>query len=136
MSDEYFSEGVSDLLKCESERAAVIFAFSVIESMVSDLINLKTRHPKSYSQLSMQVKLNLLHEMNEITDLEYESISWLRKQRNKAAHSPGFVVDKTQIQDRWIMQDLRGLGPLQKYLITVVGSFWNSRPELRANFDT
>ena len=134
MKIDNFSEGVSEFLNMRNQRAMIIFAFSMLETFISDLVKIKCKHPRSFESLSIAVKISLLHELGEISDNQFESINWLRKQRNKAAHTVGFQVDQSEIQDRWVMNELQELGLLQKYLITTVGGFWNSHKELKDHY--
>jgi len=87
---EEFSNAISEFLNAENERAAVIFAFSLLEQFIGDLLTLKSKHPRSYKNMSVSMKMKLLHELNAITDHEYESIEWLRKQRNKSSHTRNY----------------------------------------------
>lgn len=135
MKLDSFSKGVSEFLNMSSQRAMIIFAFSMLETFISDLVKIKCKHPRSFESLSITVKISLLHELGEISDIQFESINWLRKQRNKAAHTVGFEVNQSEIQDRWVMEEIQGLGLLQKYLITTVGGFWNSHIELRDHYE-
>jgi len=127
---EDFSKAIADFLDAENERAAIIFAFSLLEQFVTDLLKIKSKHPELYNNLSVFLKVNLLHEIGAISDAEYESISWLRIQRNKAAHSPSYKVDLSGIKDNWVMSDLKNKTLLQKYLLTTVIGFWNVHTEI------
>lgn len=128
---EEFSNAVSDFLNSENERAAIIFAFSMLEQFVGDLLKIKSKHPNSYKNLSVFLKMNLLNEIGAISDNEYEAIDWLRKQRNKAAHKPGFKVDQSSIKESWTMSTMTSKTLLQNYLVTTVIGFWNNHSEIR-----
>ena len=128
---EEFLKGIEEFSLEKNERAAVILAFSMLEQFVSDLLKIKCKHPEGYKNLSVSVKISLLHDIGEISNNEYESINWLRRQRNKAAHKPGYKVDRSGIQKKWIAPLLEKMDLLQSYLITAVGGFWNRHPEMR-----
>ena len=134
---EDFAQGITEFLQSNNERAVVIFAFSMIEKFVSDLLELKSKHQSSYKHLSISVKISLLHDMGELSDWELECIDWLRKQRNKAAHKPGFIMQRAEIPNRCMMVQFQGLWePLKNILITTVGGFWNEHPEIRGLYGT
>lgn len=130
-----FIDGITDFLQVDNERAAVIFSFSMLEQFISDLVKIKCKHPKIYENFSVYHKINLLHELEAISDKEYESINWFRAKRNDAAHKPGYKVDKSEIQNRWVMREMGEMSLLQNYLITTVGGFWNTHPELMKYYE-
>ena len=127
---ENFVQGLQDFINLNNDRASIIFAFSMVEAMVDDLIVLKTKHHRSYQNLSVATKINILHELSSLTDNQYEALNWFRRQRNKAAHRPGFSPAIGEIQDRWIMPGMDEDFPLRNFLITTVGTLWNKNPEI------
>lgn len=127
-----FSDSVAEFIHSDNDRAATIFAFSMLEQFISDVLERKSKHPKSYQHLSIAVKVNLLHELNEISNNDLESINWLKKQRNKVAHSIGYKINRDEIQERWLMPALSNKDIFSNYLTTTVLGFWNNHPELNA----
>ena len=135
-SIEEFAQDIADFINSNNERAAVIVAFSMIEQFISDLLELRSKHPSSYKHLSIAVKISLLHDIGELSDREFECIDWLRKQRNKAAHKRGFTVQREGIfNNRCMMGVLQGqLDPLREILLTTVGAFWNKHREIQRRY--
>lgn len=125
-----FSSAVAEFLSADNERAALIFAFSLLEQFVGDLIKVKCKHPISYSNVSAALKINILHEIGAINEDEYKAICWLRKQRNKAAHKPCYKVQESEIHQTWIMKDIQAKSLLHKFLATTVLGFWNNHLEI------
>ena len=125
-----FSDSIAEFLQVNNDRAAIIFAFSMLEQFISDLLKIKSKHSKSYMHLSTSVKISFLHDLGEISDNEYESITWLRKIRNDAAHKAGYKINRSDIQKRWIMESADTIKILENYLITTVVGFWNNHGEL------
>ena len=127
---EDFSSAVSEFLSADNERAALIFAFSLLEQFVGDLIKVKCKHPSSYSHVSASLKINILHEIDAINKDEYQAICWLKKQRNEAAHKPGYKVNESEINQSWIMNNIQAKSLLHKFLATTVLGFWNEHLEI------
>ena len=132
---EEFSFALSEFMNAENERAALIFAFSLIEQFVNDLTKIKCKHHKAYENLSTYTKLNILNEINSVTDNELEAINWLRKQRNKAAHKPGYKANDSEIKKHWMMEAMKKKTNLQNFLATTVMGFWNGHPEIRKYYN-
>jgi hypothetical protein len=72
-------KAASEFLSPHSDRVSVIVAFSLLETMVSDLLNDKSKHSKSYVNLPASLKIDLLHDLKIIDDHEHQKLSWLRK---------------------------------------------------------
>ncbi|MEJ1296195.1 MAG: hypothetical protein RPU63_01750 [Candidatus Sedimenticola sp. (ex Thyasira tokunagai)] len=129
-----FTKGITDFLQANNDRAALIFSFSMLEQFIGDLIKIKCKHSRAYENFSAFHKISLLHELDLISEQEYESINWLREKRNDAAHQPGYSLDESTIPARWLMKDMGEMSALNNYLITTIGGFWNAHPEIRRHY--
>jgi hypothetical protein len=96
-SIEEFSDAISEFLNSGNDRAAIIFAFSLLEQFIGDLVKEKCKRPASYKNLSVNLKLNILFDIGSVTESEFERIDWLRKVRNQAAHKPGYKINESEI---------------------------------------
>lgn len=50
-------QAFAEFMQPYSDRVSIIVAFSLLESMVSDVVQENTKHPQSYANLSSSLKL-------------------------------------------------------------------------------
>jgi hypothetical protein len=126
---------LQDVLDVNSPRASIIFAYSLIEVFIGDLIGSSAIHKKAYANLSPYTKTCLCHDLGKLSQAEFERLEWLRRQRNAAAHNPTYQPDISSIKNKWIMSDMRGMDRLKAFLVCLIGDMWNKHRELRESVD-
>lgn len=117
----------------DNHRFLLILSCAFAELLVSVLVESHCKHAKQINErhrdYSLAVRLTLLHELSVIPDELYVRLSWLRQQRNRAAHQAAFRFTSQHVP-QWADKDHRTPDKLFSLCVNLLGVFWNNYVEL------
>ena len=125
---------LADLERYRSNhRFLLILSCAFAELLVSVLIAEKCKHATEINERNQDypfaVRLTLLHELGIIPDAHYTWLSWLRRQRNDAAHRADFRFTTERLPE-WGGPDHTTPEKLFSLCVNILGGFWNGHVEL------
>jgi hypothetical protein len=113
----------------DNHRLLLIVSCSFAELLIGTLIEEKCKNGKQINSntrdFPFSVRLTLLHEMGLLHDLHLQRFNWLRKQRNDAAHNPGFRFTADRLPD-WVGDAHRTPDKLFSLCANILCIFWNN----------
>jgi hypothetical protein len=113
-------------------RSQIFVVHGFLELLINTIVKGKAKNgskiAKDNRTYSYAVQLIILHEMGEISDVDFKVFEWFRKLRNKAAHEPLFSLTDEDVSK--LPQEYRDIKKFELICQDLMFRLWNQNVQL------